>query len=289
MMSKILPLVLVLILSFAFVGCGGEEGTLTPEQIDRLVANVTGATEDTETYQFDMDMVMTMDVTGGTQPGKITMDATGDGAISIVDQKMKMTLMTTMDIPGMGEQAMEQESYFVEGWMYIKSSMAGMDLGWMKMEMPEGMWETQDQLDQQIEFLTEGNLSMVKFLGSDEVAGVDCYVLEVTPDMVDLANYLAQQQGIGNLTSADLTMLVIAIKQFSIKEWLAKDSYLCMKSSNHILMELTPELLDLAQGDFDEMAVDMDIEMTFRDYNEPVSIILPPEALEAEEIPAEYY
>ena len=289
MMSKILPLVLVLILSFAFVGCGGEEGTLTPEQIDRLVANVTGATEDTETYQFDMDMVMTMDVTGGTQPGKITMDATGDGAISIVDQKMKMTLMTTMDIPGMGKQAMEQESYFVEGWMYIKSSMAGMDLGWMKMEMPEGMWETQDQLDQQIEFLTEGNLSMVKFLGSDEVAGVDCYVLEVTPDMVDLANYLAQQQGIGNLTSADLTMLVIAIKQFSIKEWLAKDSYLCMKSSNHILMELTPELLDLAQGDFDEMAVDMDIEMTFRDYNEPVSIILPPEALEAEEIPAEYY
>ncbi len=287
MMRKILPLVLVLILSFAFVGCGEKE-TLTPEQIDQLVANVTSALEDTETYQFDMDMVMTMDVTGGTQPGAITMDATGDGAMSLVDQRMKMTMTMTMDIPGMGEETMEQESYLVGGWMYIRQTMAGMDLGWMKMEMPEGMWETQDQLDQQIEFLTQGDLSMVEFLGSEKVAGVDCYVLEVTPDMVDLANYLSQQQGIEGLTPSDLTKLVVAIKQFSIKEWLAKDSGLCMKASNHILMEMTPELLDLAPGDFEKMAADMDIEMTFRDYNKPVAIILPPEAMDAQEITGGY-
>jgi len=288
MMKKILPLILVLILSFAFVGCGGEKETLTPEQIDQLVANVTSAAENTETYQFDMDMGITMDVTGGAGEGEITMDATGDGAMSIVDQKTKMTMTMTMNIPGMGEETMEQESYLVEGWMYVRQSMAGMDLGWMKMEIPEEMWETQNQLDQQIEFLTHGNLSMVEFLGSEKVAGVDCYVLEVTPDMVDLANYLSQQQGMEDLTALDLTKLIIAIKQFSIKEWLAKDSGLCMKASNHIHMEMTPELLNMSSEEFEEMAMDMDIEMIFHDYNEPVSIVLPPEALDAQEITSGY-
>ena len=286
-MRKILPLFLVLILSFAFIGCGGGE-TLTPEQIDQLATNVTSAMEDIETYQFDMDMGMTMDVTGGTEEGKITMDATGNGAVSLVDQKMKMMMTMAMDIPGMGEETMEQESYLVGGWMYIRQTMAGMDLGWMKMEMPEGTWETQDQLDQQIEFLTGGDLSLVKSLGSEKVAGVDCYVLEVTPDMVDLANYLSQQQGMEGLTPADLTKLVVAIKQFSIKEWLAKDSYRCMKASIYIHMEMTPELLDMSPEEFEKMAMDMDIEMTFRDYNEPVSIILPPGALDAQEITGGY-
>jgi len=288
MMRKILSLVLVLILSFAFVGCGGGAETLTPEQIDRLVANVTSALENTETYQFDMDMGMTMDVTGGIQAGKITMDATGDGAISLVDQRMKMMLTMTMDMPYMGEQTIEQESYFVEGWMFIRQSMAGIDLGWMKMEVPEGMWETQNQLDQQIKFLTGGNLSMVRYLSSEKVAGVDCYVVEVTPDMVDLANYLSQQQGMEGLTPADLTKLIVAIKQFSVKQWLAKDSCLCMKSSIHIYMEMTPELLDMTEGEFKKIAMDIDIEMTFRDYNKPVSIVLPPEALDAEEITGGY-
>ena len=288
MMRKILSLVLVLILSFAFVGCGGGAETLTPEQIDRLVANVTSALENTETYQFDMDMGMTMDVTGGIQAGKITMDATGDGAISLVDQRMKMMLTMTMDMPYMGEQTIEQESYFVEGWMFIRQSMAGIDLGWMKMEVPEGMWETQNQLDQQIKFLTGGNLSMVRYLGSEKVAGVDCYVVEVTPDMGDLANYLSQQQGMEDLTALDLTQLIIAIKQFSIKEWLAKDSGLCMKASDRIYMEMTPELLDMTEGEFKKIAMDIDIEMTFRDYNKPVSIVLPPEALDAEEITGGY-
>ena len=286
MMKKILPLFLVLILSFAFVGCG-EGGALTPEQINRLVANVTSATEDIETYQFDTDMVITMDMTGGIREGKITLDATGDGAMNIADQRMKMTLTTATDIPGMGKQTVEQESYFIEDWMYIRQSIAGMDLGWIKMEMPEEMWDTQDQLEQQLEFLTGGNLSMVRYLGSEKVAGVDCYVIEVTPDMVDLASYLAEQ-GLGDLTTADLTKLILAIKQFSIKEWVAKDSYRCMKASDHILMEMTPELVGASPGDFDVMAMDMDIEMTFHDYNEPVSIILPPEALDAEEMPLEY-
>ena len=288
MMRKILPLFLVLILSFTFVGCGGEGETLTPEQIDQLVANVTSAQEDIETYQFDVDMGMTMGVTGGTAEGEITMDASGDGAMSLVDQRMKMLMTMTMDIPGMGEETMEQESYLVGGWMYVRQSLAGMDLGWMKMEMPEETWETQNQLDQQIEFLTGGNLSLVKFLGSEKVSGVDCYVLEVTPDMVDLANYLSQQQGMEDLTALDLTQLIIAIKQFSIKEWLAKDSGLCMKASDRIYMEMTPELLNVSPEEFEKMAMDMDIAITFRDYNKPVSIVLPPEALNAQEITSGY-
>jgi hypothetical protein len=283
MLKKILPLFLVLILSFTFVGCdeGGE--LLPPEQLDQILAEAASATEGIETYQFDMDMAILMNMIGGDFPGEITMGASGDGAINNVDNKMKLIMTMTMDMPGLGEQTMEQESYFIEEWMYTMASVSGTDIGWMKMEMPEGMWETQNQLDQQIEFLT-GDLSMVTLIGSEKVAGVDCYVFEVTPDMADLVNYLSQQQGLEGLT-LDLSSLITAIKEFSIKEWVAKDSYLCMKSSNQILMEMSPELVGAASEDFEKMTMNMDIDMTFHSYNEPVSIVLPPEAYDAEEIP----
>lgn len=288
MLKKILPLFLVLILSFTFVGCDEEGETLPPGQLDQIITEAKSAMEDIETYQFDMDMVMLMDMIGGDFPGEITMDVSGTGAINNVDKKMKliMTMTMAMEMSGLGEQTMEQESYFVEEWMYTKASIGGTDIGWIKMEMPEGMWETQNQLDQQVEFLT-GDLSMVTLLGSEKVAGVDCYVFEVTPDMVDLVNYLSQQQGMEGL-ALDLTSLITAIKEFSIKEWVAKDSYLCMKSSNQILMEMTPELVGASPEDFEKMTMDMDIDMTFHSYNEPVSIVLPPEAQDAEEIPTPF-
>jgi hypothetical protein len=51
---------------------------------------------------------------------------------------------------------------------------------WTKMEMPdeyEKTWESQNQVDQQMELL---NISAVELLEDETVNGVDCYVLKIT-------------------------------------------------------------------------------------------------------------
>ena len=49
--------------------------------------------------------------------------------------------------------------------------------------------------------------------------------------------------------------------------------------------EMSPEDVGATEEDFGKMTMDMNIEMKLYDYNQAVSIELPPEALEAPEMP----
>jgi hypothetical protein len=49
-------------------------------------------------------------------------------------------------------------------------------------------------------------------------------------------------------------------------------------------MEITPEDVGATAEDFEKITMDMNIEETIHDYNQPVSVMLPPEALNATEM-----
>jgi hypothetical protein len=49
-------------------------------------------------------------------------------------------------------------------------------------------------------------------------------------------------------------------------------------------MEISPEDVGATAEDFEKITMDMNIEVTMHDYNQPVSIELPPEALNATEM-----
>ena len=70
-----------------------------------------------------------------------------------------------------------------------------------------------------------------------------------------------------------------------MKEWIAKDTYLLVKAEIEIAMEVDPEAMGIPGGD-GEIAMDMTISMLVYDYNEPVSIELPPGAEDAVEMPS---
>jgi len=282
MIRKILLLSLALVLCFAFVGCAQKGEVLTPEQIDQIVTEAVSAAVEANTYQFDMDMSVTMEVIGGTEPGTMTMDAVGTGAIDNVHKEMQMLMTMTMNIPEQGEQEMGMETYIVGEWMYMEMSVPEMDEQWMKMELPEGMWETQNQLEQQMELLETA--AEVKFVDSEIVDDVDCYIFEITPDMEKLADYLSQQLGMEGINLGELNLAEL-FKEMSVKEWIAKDSYLLTKTEVHMLMELTPEDVGATSEDFERMTMDLSMGMTVHDYNQPVSIELPPEAQDAIEMP----
>lgn len=99
---------------------------------------------------------------------------------------------------------------------------------------------------------------------------------------------LAMQQAAvtGERVIPDIAEDVIkeVLRNFSMKQWIAKDSYFLTKAEIAMDMELNPD--DLVMPDEEgEMEMDVFMTMLAYNYNQPVSIVLPPEAEEAEEFP----
>ena len=283
-MKKILMVLVALTLPFALIGCAGKE-ELTQKEIDQIVDKAAIATAEANTYKFDMYMPMTIEVIGGPQPGEMTMAVDATGAIDNVNKEMQMIMdMMTIDVPGHTEQEMAMEIYIVGEWMYVKMDIPVVGEQWVKVRLTEEIWEEQNQVEQQIEFLK--TVTQVSFLHSKNVGSTECYVMEIVPSMEALGKLLSQTPGTEDIDWGELDLAAL-FKEMSIKEWIAKDSYLLMKSQVYMLIEMSPEDVGASEEDFEKMTMDMNIEMRLYGYNEAVSIELPEEAATAQEIPGQ--
>ncbi len=278
--KRILLLSLALILSFALIGCA-TGGGLPQEEIDRIIDNTT--TVQFDTVSLDMDMSMTMEVEGGSEEGAIDMAVDGTGVMDLANEEMQMAMNMAMDVSEMGEQEMATTVYVVAEWIYMNVEYLGEGDQWMKMELTEDMWQQQNQIGQQIELLSTA--AEADYLGSEAVNGTDCHVFKVVPSMEALGELFSQQTS--TMVGMDFSQFDLAdwFKEMSVKYWIAKDTYWIMKTEIYMLMQLGPEDIGATEDDFGKVTMDMNIGMRFYDYNQPVSIILPPEALDAEEIP----
>ncbi len=143
----------------------------------------------------------------------------------------------------------------------------------MKEEAPEEWWEEFQQIgwgESQIELL---EAAQVEVIGSERVGGIDCYVLEVTPDLEQLwqlSNHLHFDE------APDVTeeYLQEIFRSFSVKQWVAKDTYFLAKAEIDIAREFPPE-------EAGPSTLDIAVVLLCYNYNQPVTIVLPPEAVEA--------
>jgi len=274
----LLLLSLALVLSFVLAGCGEE---LPQDEIDQIIANVTTAQYDT--VSFDMEMPMTMKLVGGSEAGTMTMDINGSGVMDSVNKEMQATMNMAMDIPGFGEQEMDAEVYIVGGLMYTKVDLLGLGEQWSKMELTEEMWQEQSQIEPLVGFLETA--VEINYLGTKTLNGTECYLFEIVPDMGELGELLGQETSVMGIMDFSQFDLADMYKEFSFKEWIAKDSYLIMKVELEMVVEMSASDVGATADDFDTMTMDVKLVENFYDYNQPVSIELPPEALDAEEMP----
>ena len=231
-----------------------------------------------------MNTTTKMEVIGGPQPDGATMVGEGTGAIDSANREMQLIMDMDIDVPGKAKQSMPMESYLVDGWMHIKVSVDEKGAQWMKMPLPDEMWDSQSAISQQIELLETAK--EVNFLANEYVNGMDCYVVEVVPGTEALSKMLSQMQ-MPDIDGADFSQLSFAdmINEMSFKQWIAKNGYLVMKSQTHVLMEMSPEDVGASAEEFQKITADQIAVMVFYDYNEPVSIDLPAEALEKQIVP----
>jgi len=274
----ILALSLALVLSFTLLGC--DQG-LPQDEIDRLIENVANAQYDT--VKMDMDMTMTVEVIGGPEPFDMTMVGDGTAFTDVANREMQMTMNMSVDLPEMGEQTMVSKVYLVGDWMYTGVEIPDFGEQWFKTEVIPGTWEQQNQLEQQIAFLSTA--VEVKSLPDQAVDGTDCYVFEIVPSVEALGELLSQQSS--TMGGMDFSQLDLAnlFEEMVVKEWIARDSYQVLKTEVYMRMQIRPDDVGATEADFDKMVMDMNMTMRSYDYNQPVSIDLPEGALDAVEMP----
>lgn len=280
-LKKITVLSLALLLSLsavAFAGCSG----LPQDEIDSIIAGAASAQYDS--FGFDMDAPMSVDVCGGDDPGTMLISMSGSGVTDIVNEKVRMSMDLNIDLSGGVEQTAAADIYIVDGWMYSGFSVPDAGEEWQKMELTEEMWQQQDMVGQNLELLATA--FEVNYKGTETVSGVECYVFEIEPDL-DLLNAVLSQQATGldilELSELDFGMFY---KDLTVKQWLAKDSYHLMRVEIELVMEMAPDDFGATSEDFDEMTVEVGMTMRFYDYNQSFTIELPEAALEAEDVAA---
>jgi len=284
--------VVALVAVAMFAGCIEEERMSTAEIKEMVLATA----ENIDTYKFDMDMTQKMLISNETDEMEMTTLSTGNGVVDNLNKKMKLGMTMTMKMPEEAEMPdtmeMKMDMYFINNAMYMKMDMGipEMPVQWTKMEMPGGYeesWESQNQIDQQMELL---NVSEMELLEDEKVNDVDCYVLKLTPDIEKYWDIMMKQEGMSELmqnlqqnVSFDIGEM---IKEMSLKYWIAKDTKFPVKTEMQIKMVMSSEDLNIPETEEEfTMTVDQRTDMVFYDYNKPVTIELPKEAESAASFP----
>ena len=303
--SILLPFMLVLILAlFSLYGCTetsteGESGTthgalqdgLSQQELQEILADSLTNYEDLNTYKFDMDMDILADASGGIESGKMIIITKTSGATNIASQQMQMLMdmsMTVEDFQGQsGSQSMVYDMYMLPDWTYMRLEMPGMAEQWVKTPTTDELMESfdTDVIDQQLEPL-ESPFEII-LSGYENIDGMECYVLSISPDMGEFMQWVSDQQGTSESVDwEELGMASDAFKEFTYVCYVAKDTHLLKKLVLDMVMEFTPEQAGASPEDFDTMIMEIRLDMHIYDYNQPFSVILPDEAENAIEMPA---
>ncbi len=278
-MQKILAISLVLVMALSFVACGGEP--LPPAQ--EIVDNAVQALDNIRSYQFEMNM--TMDVTGESEgeafEGTVSTDY--NCVLDLENRRMKIAVTMNTAMTGEADTNAATETYFVDDMMYMMTETSDTGITWMKTAIPTGYWAQMNQVESQVAIL---GTAQVEVVGSEKVGGVDCYVLEATLDLEQLWQLFMQQLGMTSDMMPDISpeLLDEIFQDYSAKQWIAKDTYFIMKVEVEMAIEVTPEIMGSPEEE-GEASMDIFMTMLVYDYNQPVSIVLPPGAEDAIEMP----
>lgn len=280
-----LLLVAVVLLS----GC--TEGTVSAEQIrdDSL-----DALEDLESFEFRNQMEMRVQTTGsGLGDGAQEIRSNSSGKVDVEERKIHMT--QTQDA-GLGSS--KTEAYLVNNTMYMKvletstttfegGGNTGLTDTWIKFELPgefDRVWESQNYMEQQEQLL---NISDVTYSDDGSVDGVEAYVLTVEPDPEEYEELAFKQvyggadvggDGLGMEGETESLRDSLEIHNVSVKQWIAKDSHLPLKSSVEFSMTVTRESPFSGET---STTVNGSVVTRFTNHNEEVDIELPEEARDA--------
>jgi hypothetical protein len=262
-----MAVVSILTISLSAYGCTG----LTDQQI---VSKIIDTSNNVKSFKLGMDLSENM--------GNVSIKETGTASVNNVTKEMLMNTSLVIDSPPGGTQTDTIDEYLTGGYLYMKENITGTDY-WTKIKVDESRWNADDQLAQQIIFLQTA--TSISRLDDETVNGLDCYVFQITPDMAEVLKWIqSQSQSQPNTGLQNLNPDVF--KSTTLKMWIDKKSLLPQKENIDLMMEIIPsDLIGTTTTPNDAITLTMNGDITYTDYNIPVTIQLPAAAQNAVEMP----
>ena len=280
-MKKLLILGILVILMLTLIAC--EEEQPSGEEV---MIRVLESMEEVDSFKEDMDINIQLHLEADefTEDSPLAMDVTADSHIilDLANQEMAMTM--EYDIASGSEDMtmkMEMFTYLVDNYIYTLMDMPIIPGEWTKMEAPEDYWGQASYAEIQMKLLKASDVTVI---AKERKENVECYVLEMEPDIMQMLEMIMEQaqMPMGQMMDTELEQIGEILQDYSIKLWVDEEEYLIIYAEFIMKIGATPEMF----GEYGEeglMSLNATMEMRAYDYNEPVDIILPEEAKEAKE------
>jgi len=279
-MKKIFLVVFLIIISLPLTACEGE---LPP--VDEVIDNMVEAMGEVESFRNDTEVKIQLYFMAEDMPGFFPLDLdlelNAAGAHDLVNHEME-TVMNLL-VTGADDDSlkMDMSVYMVDEEMYVMMDYPVISPMWIKSEIPGTYMQETDDFGV---FVKLFQFMGMEITGRERKEGVNCYVLEAKPDIRRLfASFLlpAGDYDTG-YNESDWEIIEEIFQDFSVKLWIAHDTYRVVYADINIQMEVSPE----AMGNYDEegsFSLNMAVKTHYHHYNQSMDIDLPPEAEDAEE------
>jgi len=297
MWQKILTMSLVLIMVLSFAACDKEPS------VEEVLDGIIAAANDITSVSYDMDAELEMFVsTGAEDAGHIDANMTLNGVMDIenrqihtdMDVSFSYTDVLSSSTKDSISMDMGMALYLLDETIYAMTDIPMMGVTWQKYSLSaEEIQQIEEMLGRQDSMLNPQmilEMAEVTIEGSGTINGISCYrlKLEMDPEKVwQKIEELAQEAGEAMPEEFEREILDKIIDGISMKMWVAQDTYYTAKMQMLIDIELNVEDFGDIEEAMQAVKINASIEILMYDYNEPVTITLPPEAEEAVEVPME--
>lgn len=279
-MKKIFLVVLLVFVLLPLTACERE---LPP--VDDVIDSMVEAMGQVESFRYDTEIKMQLYFMAEDMPGffplDIDIDLNAVGAHDLVNYEMETVMNLLVTGADNDSLKMDVSFYIVDEEIYVMVDYPVISPMWMKSPIPRTYTQQMDSLQVLMGML---RLADIEITGTERKDGVSCYVLEIEPDISRIFTSVmlsTQDYDTGDYES-DLETIEKVFKDFSVKLWIAHDTYRVVSADINIQMEVSPEMMDIydEEGRF---SLDITIATHFHHYDQSMDINLPPEAEDAEE------
>ena len=281
-----LPLLLIIVICLLInTGC---QPPVSQEETTRILTKSLDLLENANSYKSNLDIQTDLTVSGGSEEGAMSHRMVLDAVINVADSKSQLDfrVITGINTPEVKDtDEMEIETYLFEDTIYTKLPHPDLGLVWYKSPVSESSIDTYDIdiVDQQIVPLHSPK--KVKSLRNETLDGVQCLVLEVVPENVNLIDWINELK-VTDLTvdQNDLEVLEDIVKNPIFTLWVAEATNYMKKLTGEVRLEISPEDFGVSEEFFNNLDIDVALSFEVYDYNHSEVIILPGDALDAKEL-----
>jgi hypothetical protein len=271
--ATIIRIMLLVVVLTGLTGCIFS----TPKTPASVISKTLNALSQVKSYQLDTDF--------NDKFASIEFKSTK--VIDLSNKEMGMNISITM-----GTFLTNDERYFIGGIDYSESvseENSPKTIGWTKRKLDDTIWNQQTQLPMLLELLNSA--TRISSQETVQLNNIDCYVLTFTPSAQASVDFVLSQEqpggpsydagGVGHtLVKPD------TYNSGSVELWVNQTNYLPLKVAVNIdFRGILPNGFGAASTDTSNI-LDWEFqgELDFSNYNQPVTIQLPPDALNAQDV-----